>query len=77
MNEERYIQFEQYLQEEMTVEERKKFEKQVLEDEEIAVEFSAFKLIISSDMMRKEKRSAKIYWISQICILIKKDQKGC
>jgi len=47
MNEERYIQFEQYLQEEMTVEERKKFEKQVLEDEEIAAEFSAFKEVLA------------------------------
>lgn len=47
MNEERYIQFDQYLQEEMTVEERKKFEKQVSEDDEVAAEFSAFKEVLA------------------------------
>ena len=52
MNEERYIQFEQYLQEEMTVEERKKFEKQVLEDEEIAAEFSAFKEVLEYTLLQ-------------------------
>lgn len=47
MNEERYILFDQYLQGEMTVEERNNFEKQVSENEEFAAEFRAFKEVLS------------------------------
>lgn len=43
MNEERYIVFDQYLQGEMTVEERNSFEKQLSEDPEFASEFETFK----------------------------------
>jgi len=43
MNEERYILFDQYLQDEMTVEEKNSFEKQLAEDPEFASEFETFK----------------------------------
>ena len=43
MNEERYITFDQYLQDEMTVEEKNNFEKQVAQDPEFAAEFETFK----------------------------------
>ncbi|MDR7208425.1 tetratricopeptide repeat protein [Flavobacterium piscis] len=45
MNEEKYIQFDQYLQNEMTVEERTVFESQLLNDEILASEFRTFKEI--------------------------------
>ena len=43
MNEERYILFDQYLQGEMTVEEKDNFEKQLSEDHELFSEFETFK----------------------------------
>ena len=43
MNEERYILFDQYLQGEMTVEERNSFEKEVSQNPEFAAEFRTFK----------------------------------
>lgn len=43
MNEERYLLFDQYLQGEMTVEERNSFEKEVSENAEFAAEFRTFK----------------------------------
>ena len=43
MNEERYLLFDQYLQGEMTVEERNSFEREVSENEEFAAEFRTFK----------------------------------
>lgn len=43
MNEERYILFDQYLQGEMTVEEKDSFEKQLAEDPELSSEFETFK----------------------------------
>jgi len=43
MNEERYILFDQYLQGEMTVEEKDNFEKQLSEDHEFSSEFETFK----------------------------------
>jgi hypothetical protein len=43
MNEERYILFDQYLQDELTVDEKINFEKQISEDEEFASEFESFK----------------------------------
>lgn len=43
MNEERYILFDQYLQGEMTVEEKDSFEKQLSEDHELSSEFETFK----------------------------------
>ncbi|MCV9928065.1 tetratricopeptide repeat protein [Flavobacterium sp. LS1R49] len=45
MNEEHYILFDQYLQNEMTVGERKKFEKQLAEDSEFASAFETFKTV--------------------------------
>ncbi|WP_264535904.1 tetratricopeptide repeat protein [Flavobacterium sp. N1736] len=45
MNEERYIAFDQYLQDEMTAEEKSVFEKQLAEDHEFASEFETFKTI--------------------------------
>lgn len=45
MNEERYIAFDQYLQDEMTVEEKNSFENQLAEDPEFASEFETFKTI--------------------------------
>jgi tetratricopeptide (TPR) repeat protein len=45
MNEERYIVFDQYLQDEMTVEEKNSFEKQLAEDPEFASEFETFKAV--------------------------------
>jgi cytochrome c-type biogenesis protein CcmH/NrfG len=44
MNEERYILFDQYLQNEMNAEEKSNFEKQVSENEEFASEFASFKI---------------------------------
>jgi TolA-binding protein len=46
MNEERYLLFDQYLQGEMTVEERSNFEKQISEDQDFASEFSTFKEVL-------------------------------
>lgn len=43
MNEERYILFDQYLQGEMTVEEKESFEKQLSQDHELSSEFETFK----------------------------------
>lgn len=43
MNEEKYIQFDQYLQNEMTVEERTLFESRLLDDAALASEFGTFK----------------------------------
>ncbi len=45
MNEERYILFDQYLQGEMTVEERNSFEKQLAENPEFASAFETFKTV--------------------------------
>jgi hypothetical protein len=45
MNEERYIVFDQYLQNEMTTEEKTDFEKQLAEDSEFASEFETFKSV--------------------------------
>lgn len=47
MNEERYLLFDQYLQGEMTIEERNSFEKQVSENEEFAAEFRTFKEVLA------------------------------
>ena len=46
MNEERYLLFDQYLQGEMTVEERNSFEKEVSENPEFAAEFRIFKEVL-------------------------------
>ena len=46
MNEERYILFDQYLQGEMTLEERNSFEKEVSENAELAAEFKTFKEVL-------------------------------
>ncbi|MGO4772772.1 tetratricopeptide repeat protein [Flavobacterium sp. W22_SRS_FK3] len=43
MNEERYLLFDQYLQGEMTLEERNRFEKEFSENPEFATEFRTFK----------------------------------
>nr|WP_294785146.1 CDC27 family protein [uncultured Flavobacterium sp.] len=43
MNEERYILFDQYLQGEVTVDEKSNFEKQLIEDPELASAFESFK----------------------------------
>lgn len=43
MNEERYLQFSQYLDNEMSIEEKNTFEKQLLEDSEFASAFEIFK----------------------------------
>lgn len=45
MNEERYILFDQYLQGEMTVEEKNSFEKQLAENPEFASAFETFKTV--------------------------------
>jgi len=45
MNEERYIAFDQYLQDEMTVEEKNSFESQLAKDPEFASEFETFKAV--------------------------------
>jgi tetratricopeptide (TPR) repeat protein len=45
MNEERYILFDQYLQEELTATEKTDFEKQLTEDPEFASEFETFKAV--------------------------------
>lgn len=42
MNEERYLLFDQYLQDELTSDEKANFEKQIAEDPEFAAEFMAF-----------------------------------
>lgn len=47
MNEDRYILFDQYLQGEMTPEERNSFERQLAEDPELASEFETFKEVQS------------------------------
>ncbi|KLT67946.1 tetratricopeptide repeat protein [Flavobacterium sp. ABG] len=44
MNEERYILFDQYLQSELTVDEKANFEKQLSEDQEFSAEFEAFQI---------------------------------
>ncbi|MDX6192021.1 tetratricopeptide repeat protein [Flavobacterium sp. Fl-318] len=44
MNEERYILFDQYLQGELTVDEKANFEKQLSEDQEFSAEFEAFQI---------------------------------
>ena len=43
MNEENYIVFDQYLQDEMTLDERSNFENQLLENQELALAFQNFK----------------------------------
>jgi len=43
MNEERYILFDQYLENELSAEERTNFEKQLVEDQELASAFEIFK----------------------------------
>lgn len=43
MNEERYLLFDQYLQDELTIDEKANFEKQIAEDSGFAAEFGAFK----------------------------------
>jgi TolA-binding protein len=43
MNEERYIEFSQYLEDEMSIEEKNAFEKQLSEDRELASAFEIFK----------------------------------
>lgn len=47
MNEERYILFDQYLQGEMTVEEKDSFEQHLSHDHELALEFETFKEVES------------------------------
>lgn len=61
MNEERYILFDQYLQGEMTVEEKNSFEKQLSEDSELASEFETFKeaqLQLKNKFEYEEEREA-------------------
>ena len=61
MNEERYILFDQYLQGEMTVEERNSFEKQLAEDHELSSEFETFKevqLRLKTKFEHEEEREA-------------------
>ncbi|MFH6986643.1 tol-pal system YbgF family protein [Flavobacterium collinsii] len=61
MDEERYIVFDQYLQEEMTAEERDSFEKQLSEDHELASEFETFKevqLQLRNKFEHEEEREA-------------------
>jgi TolA-binding protein len=61
MNEERYILFDQYLQGEMTVEERNSFEKQLSEDHELSSEFETFKevqLRLTAKFEFEEEREA-------------------
>lgn len=43
MNEERYLLFDQYLQDELTIDEKANFEKQIAGDPEFEAEFGAFK----------------------------------
>ncbi|MEO6177912.1 MAG: tetratricopeptide repeat protein [Flavobacterium circumlabens] len=43
MNEERYILFDQYLEGELTIDEKANFEKQVADDPQFAAEFAAFR----------------------------------
>lgn len=47
MNEERYIAFDQYLQGELTVEQKNEFDKQLVEDAQFASEFEIFKSLES------------------------------
>jgi hypothetical protein len=61
MNEERYILFDQYLQGEMTVEEKNSFEKQLSEDHELSSEFETFKevqLRLTTKFEHEEEREA-------------------
>lgn len=61
MNEERYILFDQYLQGEMTVEEKDSFEKQLSEDHELSSEFETFKevqLRLTTKFEFEEEREA-------------------
>jgi len=61
MNEERYILFDQYLQDEMTVEEKNSFEKQLSEDRELAAAFETFKglqLQLKNKFEHEEEREA-------------------
>ncbi|OXB24250.1 hypothetical protein B0A80_06010 [Flavobacterium tructae] len=61
MNEERYILFDQYLQGEMTVEEKNSFEKQLSEDHELASAFETFKevqLQLKSKFEHEREREA-------------------
>ncbi|OXG09358.1 Tetratricopeptide repeat-containing protein [Flavobacterium araucananum] len=61
MNEERYILFDQYLQGEMTVEQRNSFEKQLSEDPELASELETFKDVqshLTNKFEHEEQREA-------------------
>ncbi|WP_394774373.1 tol-pal system YbgF family protein [Flavobacterium sp.] len=61
MNEERYILFDQYLQGEMTVEEKDNFEKQLSENHELSSEFETFKevqLRLTTKFEFEEEREA-------------------
>ncbi|MEO7977350.1 tetratricopeptide repeat protein [Flavobacterium sp.] len=61
MNEEKYIQFDHYLQNEMTVEERNLFESRLLNDEALAAEFNTFKEVqfqLDSKFGIEEEREA-------------------
>ena len=69
MNEERYILFDQYLQEEMTVEERNSFEKEISENTEFAAEFRTFKevqLQLENKFGHEQEREAFIENLSDI-----------
>ncbi|WP_291284928.1 tetratricopeptide repeat protein [Flavobacterium sp.] len=69
MNEERYILFDQYLQEEMTAEEQDRFEKQLSEDHELASEFETFKEVQSqlrNKLGHEEEREAFTANLAQI-----------
>jgi TolA-binding protein len=61
MNEERYILFDQYLQGEMTVEERDSFEQHLSHDYELALEFDTFKEVqshLKNKFEQQEEREA-------------------
>lgn len=61
MNEERYILFDQYLQGELTIDERNSFEKQLSEDHEFSSEFETFKeaqLRLKNKFEYEEEREA-------------------
>lgn len=69
MNEERYILFDQYLQGEMTVEQKDSFEKQLSEDAELASEFETFKEVQSQlehQFGHEEEREAFTANLSEI-----------
>ncbi|MCI9845278.1 tetratricopeptide repeat protein [Flavobacterium pectinovorum] len=69
MNEERYILFDQYLQGEMTVEERNSFEKEVSENPEFAAEFITFKNVqvqLENKFGHEQEREAFIENLSDI-----------